>query len=325
MPGQASPAPRLLPLFGLAPAPKPPSLPEPPGSPERCIQRFACADATGRTWLLERLAPAQAPRREGLARLLCALCAADPELARLIPAYRPLADGQFVLHVAGGPDAGFWQLSPLVAHLPLPRPGYLDQTWRGQDVARLLLRLQAAGSALATPPAPGADLAAYGQALFASMAAHRPDLLARLAPLRALLDTLPALLAAQPTSLVHGDLHPLNILWGPGPQDSIRALIDWEFAGTGPALYDAANCLGCAAFEGPSALSGGFVTGLVRGLNLPPEQTRLLAAMLPATRLGWLSEWLRKGDAEMLDMELDYLEILLNLGPDRLAGIWLSC
>lgn len=329
-PDQASPAPRLLPLFGLAPALRPTVLPAPPGSPERCLKRFACADSQGRAWLLERLAPAQAPRREEIARLLSGLRAADPELARLIPAYRTLAEGNFVLQLDGGPDAGCWQLSPLVAHAPLPRPGYLDQAWRGEAVARLLARLQTAGNslpALLTPQAPCADLPAYGQALFTSIAAHRADLLPRLAPLRTFLDTLPELLSAQHVALVHGDLHPLNILWGAGPPEPgqpIHALIDWEFAGRGPALYDAANCVGCAAFEGPSGLSGGFVTGLVRGLQLSPDQTRLLAAMLPATRLGWLSEWLRKGDAEMLEMELDYLEILLDLGPDRLAGIWLS-
>lgn len=235
-----------------------------------------------------------------------------------------------MLRLEGGPDAGFWQLSPLVGHVPLPRPGYLDHAWRGEAVARLLRRLQrsqAAGSALPAPLAPCADLPAHGHELFASIAAHRPDILPRLAPLRACLDALPGLLAAQPSTLVHGDLHPLNILWGAGPQDSgqpIRALIDWEFAGTGPALYDAANCLGCAAFEDPSGLSRGFVMGLVKGLHLSPDQTRLLAATLPATRLGWLSEWLRKGDAEMLEMELDYLDILLELGPDKLASIWLK-
>ncbi len=330
----SGPARRLLPLFGLVPAPETPALPPLPGSPERCVERFACADAEGRAWLLERLAPAQAPRREQIARLLCALCAADPELARLVPAYRPLADGNFVLRIATGPDAGCWQLSPLIAHVPLPRPGYLDQSWRGEAVAGLLLRLQAAGGSLPaplTPQAPSADLPAYAHELFASIATHRPGLLPRLTPLRAHVDTLPELLAAQPVALVHGDLHPLNILWGAGPQEPvlsappIRALIDWEFAGRGPALYDAANCIGCAAFEGPSALSGGFVRGLVRGLALSPGQSHLLAATVPATRLGWLSEWLRKGDAEMLEMELDYLDILLELGPDRLSGIWLNC
>lgn len=317
-----------MPLFGLTPAPDARSLPAPPGSPERCLERFACADSGGDAWLLERLGPAQAPRREEVARLLAALCAADPELARFIPAYRQLPGGGHILRLETGPNTGSWQLSPLVDHVPLPRPDYLAHAWRGEAVATLLLRLQGAGNALHAPPAPCADLPAYAQELFASIAAHRPDLSPRLVPLRAFLATLPELLAAQPETFVHGDLHPLNILWGAGPSEpgqTIRALIDWEFCGRGPALYDAANCIGCAAFEDPSGLSGGFVTGLVRGLGLSPAQLPLLAAMLPATRLGWLSEWLRKGDAEMLDMELDYLEILLTLGPGKLAAIWSNC
>lgn len=323
---------RLLPSFGLTPCPSPRPLPAPPGSPERCLERFAMADVQGRAWLLERLGPGQAARREDIARLLSALCARDPELARAIPAYRAVPEtGNFVLCVDQPPPApspaGHWQLSPLVAHAPLPRPAYLGHAWRGAAVAAFLDRLQAAGATLTKlPTAPGADLAVYRDGLFAAMARHRPELLPRLAPLHAALDRdggLPTLLAAQGVALVHGDLHPLNILWGCGPEEPLRAVIDWEFAGVGPALYDAANCLGCAAFEAPSGLSGGFVMGLVRGLALSPEQTRLLAAMLPAARLGWLSEWLRKGDEEMLQMELDYLDILLDLGPEKLAEIWL--
>jgi hypothetical protein len=29
-----------------------------------------------------------------------------------------------------------------------------------------------------------------------------------------------------------------------------------------------------------------------------------------ASRFGWLSEWLRRGDREMLGLELDYLDLL---------------
>lgn len=311
----------LLERFGLRPG-----WPAPehalPGSPERCLERRALADATGGLWLLERLAPAQCARREELALLLEGL-ARDPVLAPVLPLWRRADSGGFVLRVGadeyGGGLAGHWQLSPLVVHAPLPRPGYLDQAWRGRAVAGLILGVQRAGAGLAELcPAPQADLPAYRDGLFAAIKGHAPGLLPRLAPLRAALTELPALLAAQPKALAHGDLHPLNVLWGPDAAEPLRALIDWEFAGGRPALYDAANCLGCAGFEHPSGLGRGFALGLVAGLfgpgGLPPALLPLLPGMVLASRLGWLSEWLRKGETDLLHMELDYLDVLLAQG-----------
>ncbi len=55
-----------------------------------------------------------------------------------------------------------------------------------------------------------------------------------------------------PLSFCHGDLHPLNIIWD---NDEIQAVIDWEFAGIKPDLFDAANYVGCAGIETPTALA----------------------------------------------------------------------
>lgn len=327
----------LLPRFGLAPGRLAPEHPL-PGSPERCIRRWAVADETGGLWMLERIAPGQVPRREALGRLLAELSATGqpaqkPALAALIPAYRGVAGGGFVLREevdcapggnSSGPVAGGWQLSPYVPGLALPRPEYLDEAWRGEALAEVILLLRRAGERLVElPPAPTADLVRYRDELFATIEhsqAHS-QLLPRLGPFRAALEQLPALLAAQPPVLAHGDLHPLNAIWG---KVSLRAVIDWEFAGARPLLYDAACCIGCAGFEHPSALGRGFVLGLILGLRrggIGAEHLRLLPGMVLASRLGWLSEWLRKGDAEMLDMELDYLDILLNTAP-ALQRLW---
>jgi len=342
MPGPTR-LPDLLPRFGLAPGRPAPELPL-PGSPERAIERFAVTDATGRLWMLERISPGQAARREALGGLLAAL-ARDPamagdidqdvDMAALIPAYRPVTTPQaapdaanlpaYVLHQSGPPHAGLWQLSPHVAGIPLPRPDYLDHAWRGQALGRALSVLQRAGAALpALPQAPRPSLAEYRDDFFRTVARHAPRLLPRLAPVRRILAPLAEALAACPSALAHGDPHPLNVIWGQKDDRPLRALIDWEFAGARPRLYDAAVVLGCAGFEHPSGLSRGFALAFVRALkegDLPSRELRTLPLVLVAVRLGWLSEWLRKNDVELLDLELDYLDILID-AQEALAKVW---
>jgi hypothetical protein len=320
----------LLPHFGLEPGRLAPEHPL-PGSPERAIERFGVEDAAGRAWMLERIPPAQAPRREELGGLLAGL-ARHPALAALIPAYRPVssleaaADApRYVLRSDEAPLAGCWQISPFVTGTRLLRPEYLDHDWRGQAVARAILALHRAGAELPRLPEPPQPcLAVFRDALFAAVARHAPELLPRLAPAQAALAELAQAQEAVPRALAHGDLHPLNIIWGAEPARPLLGLIDWEFAGTRPRLYDAANCIGCAGFEHPSGLARGFVMGLVRELRdggLPGPELGLLPLFVLVTRLGWLSEWLRKQDADMLGMELDYLDILLG-EEENLAALW---
>ncbi len=310
----------ILPRFGLAPLRQAPEHPL-PGSPERCLARWAVEDAEHRFWMLERLGPGQAARRQDLALLLEGL-ARDPDLGSLVPAYVPLRDGPgHVLRVAEGPLAGHWQVSPFVPGAPLPRPAYLDQAWRGQALGGVMTALRRAASAWPEiPAAPAPPLPDYIRDLLGTLRRRRPAVAARLEPLRPALEDLPRVLAAQPVVLAHGDLHPLNVQWGFGPDAPLRAVIDWEFSGAGPLLLDAANCAGCAGFEHPSGLFRGFVPALARACA-PREFLGLLPAMVLATRFGWLSEWLRKNDRHMLDMELDYLDILAA-NQERLAGVW---
>ncbi|MCM0756710.1 aminoglycoside phosphotransferase family protein [Desulfovibrio aminophilus] len=314
----------LIPSFGLIPGRLRRDIPL-PGSPERCRERLAVEDAEGRLWMLERLAPGQAARREEVAALLDALAARGDDLRGLIPAYRPLArGGGHILRVEDGPRAGDWQLSPCVRHAPLPRPGYLDDAWRGAAAAGFLLALEQTSRGVAVPPAPVPPLSAYIRDLTATASARNPGLGARLEPALAALADLPEIEASLPQSLAHGDLHPLNILWGPDGGGPIRAVIDWEFAGARPPLTDAANCLGCVGFEHPSGLGRGFALGLMRELRrggTPEASLARLPVLVLASRFGWLSEWLRKRDREMLDMELDYLDILTS-ERDRLAALW---
>ncbi|HEU6437310.1 MAG TPA: phosphotransferase [Nitratidesulfovibrio sp.] len=320
-----------------------------PGSPERCLSRTAVQDDNGRLWMLERLAPAQVPRREAMGALLMQLADPDvsgPELAALTPAYLPVENGDLrhVLQADTPPHTGYWQLSPFVHGAEPPRPDYLDHAWRGRAVAALLLALHRAGDNLPAglPPAPVPPLPAFIAGLHEAVARRLPEAARRLHPVRDALEALPDVLAAQPVVLAHGDAHPLNLIWTPcgdgdgippasEPLAALRGVIDWEFAGAQPLLYDVANCMGCVGFEHPSGLGRGFAAGFTTALRegvtpyglagMPADTLRHLPLMVLASRFGWLSEWLRRNDRDMLEMELDYCDILLH-HRQRLAEMW---
>ena len=95
----------------------------------------------------------------------------------------------------------------------------------------------------------------YIKTLVGQIERHEPVLFLEIQPILAFLenrfmkahDTIPAVFC-------HGDYHPLNVIWSP---EDIRAVIDWEFSGYKPEIYDVANMIGCrekvvAAFTGPA-------------------------------------------------------------------------
>ena len=47
-------------------------------------------------------------------------------------------------------------------------------------------------------------------------------------------------------AFAHGDYHPLNVIW---TKAGIAAVIDWEFSGLKPEMYDAAILVGCLAWS----------------------------------------------------------------------------
>ena len=123
-----------------------------------------------------------------------------------------------------------------------------------------------------------------------------------------------------PTGFCHGDYHAVNIIWGAA---TIHAVIDWEFLGVKPELYDAANMLACLGIEDPAALEGDYVRdfiGTLKGSGLfAAESFRVLPDLMIGLRFAWLSEWLRKNDEDMIQMELDYFEILKERREDLAA------
>lgn len=303
----------LLPQWGLEPGRFRPDIAL-PGSPERCLKRAALADAQGSVWVLEQLRPGQAEARQRLGLLL-------EFLAReldFVVAYRPLQRGGFVLAAEGA----FWQLAPYVAHAPLPRPQYLEEAHRGASMGRCLVRLQQAGG-----HAPGElldhglHLPGYVYDLVQTLADHAPAVFPRARALAEGLASFWEIWDTLPRAFCHGDSHPLNALWDDA---QVVALIDWEFCGVRPRLYDLANCLGCVGIEEPWFLKRGFAMGLVESVReelLVAEDAQLLPELLLAIRFAWLSEWLRHKDKALISLELDYMELLAR-SLDRLKDVW---
>ncbi|MGE4296417.1 MAG: phosphotransferase [Desulfovibrionaceae bacterium] len=285
------------------------------GSPERSVWRTVVADADGASWVVERLHPGQAARREAVGALLAGLAARG---LGVVAPYRAAPDGAFCLAHAGAA----WQVSPFVAGEELPRPGYIWDAGRGEAVGGVLGALAAAATGLGAGLAGGPALPGYVDGLMAVLAAREPGVHARCAAACRCIAPLCEAWGELPHMLAHGDLHPLNLIWQGGLP---VALIDWEFAGPRPELYDAANCIGCVGVEDPAALAKGFVPAFVAALRdlgvLRPDNAQWLMPLVVGLRFAWLSEWLRRRDREMVALELDYLDLLAERAP-ALVRAW---
>jgi len=305
----------VLECWGIAPARVRLDIPI-PGSPERSLGRNVIEDGAGRLWLLERLDPRAAARKQEIAEAVAFIGTRMAE-AKPYLAYEP---GRFVLER----EDFAWQVSPYVSGLALDRPGFAFEAWRGGVLAGLAARLREAVKDMPN--------AASGQVLpldrfigdlTEKVRLREPALFVRLGPaVGTLREKLFPRLAALPKAFCHGDFHPLNMIWsGTG----VEALIDWEFCGPRPEMYDAALLVGCLGMEDPRALEGGLVRELVSGLRAragyAAESWQVFPELVLALRFAWLSDWLRRGDAEMVDLETVFIGLLCG-GRAALERAW---
>jgi homoserine kinase type II len=238
----------------------------------------------------------------------------------LVHPYMRTAEGRHIVQ-----DEGFlWQASPYVQGVPLDRPGYAFDQWRGTAMADFLIDLRrASGSLHELLSSPPFSILNHIDVLMGQIRIRVPGLVDRLAPVAAFLQKRLAHVHDNlPRAFCHGDYHPLNIIWS---ENAIQGVIDWEFSGIKPEIYDAATLIGCLGMEIPDALTGPGVMEFVR--KLKAEQVfsetswRVLVEMTIAIRFGWLSEWLRNHDEEMIELEMVYMHLLMDHADD-LVGLW---
>ena len=289
----------------------------PAGSPERSLSRTVVEDAGGRCFVLERVASRTVGRKREIAATLDWL--ASRGLAG-VHGYLRNGQGDHLAKAAGG----FWQASPFIEGVELNRPGYLLEAWRGEALARFLVEMR--GTSEGIPfgrPGRPFSIAEFTRDLMAKMARHAPGRAAAVRDVYGWLEeSLFPVHDRLPVAFCHGDPHPVNVIWGEG---AIRGVIDWEFSGTKPEIYDAALVVGCIGMEDPGGLAGPMALSFIGELRASGRFDASGFAVLPefvaALRFAWLSDWMRKKDGEMVEMETDYLRLLLD-GRERLRQAW---
>ncbi len=282
------------------------------GSPERTLSRVVMEDIRGRRFLVEQFDPVKQALRDRVAQAVDFLVIHG--LTRVVP-YRKTVRGEFLPVFEGA----CFQVSEFLDGTPLKRPDYLASAAMGKNTARFLAQMADA--------APGMEnhvsfsrfsIKNYIHELFKTMKIHDRPVHDRFLPVLDFLESefMPAHDQLR-LSFCHGDLHPLNIIWD---NDEIRAVIDWEFAGIKPDLFDAANFVGCAGIENPNGLGMDMVMRFLAELHrtdvISDMGWRFFPEYVLALRFAWLSEWLRKKDHEMIDLEYAFMRILVDHMPD---------
>lgn len=287
------------------------------GSPERSVWRSVLETRDSQLFVLEKIPSRVYDRKRRIIRTLEAL---HNRKMPHVPRYLRDSDGEFIPLI----DHGLWQLCPFVAGVELNRPAYALDEWRGEAAAAFLTRLHRTCSPdcmdFVTPPFSIAD---YSRALYTTLYREASTVAACYRPFMDHLEEhLFPLHHRLPNHFCHGDFHPLNIIWG---AESIKAVVDWEFCGSKPEAYDLANLLGCLGMEDPQSLNGPFVHRLVGRLKRSgifcDESWNTLPDLVLAIRFAWLSEWMRKKDQSMVQLEADYMSLLLTVRSELIA-VW---
>ncbi len=288
------------------------------GSPQRSEFRCVVECADRRLVILETIRGKDCSHKQVIIDRLDAL--SHQGLSDIHP-YIRTAGGRHIIQL----EDLFWQASPYVTGIPLDRPGYEFDRWRGEVMADFLVSLRKASwnlpDRLLTLPF---SILGFIDALMAQIRLREPGLVEALTPVTDFLQKrLGHVHGLLPVAFCHGDYHPLNMIWS---GTSLLGVIDWEFSGTKPENYDTATLIGCMGMEIPDALSGPLVTAFIRNLKaaqlLSATSWGVLVEMIIAIRFAWLSEWLRNRDTEMVELETAYMHLLMAHADD-LMELWI--
>jgi homoserine kinase type II len=289
----------------------------PDGSPERTLFRVVFEDIRGECFVLERIPDSAYHAKMRIIQSLEFL--SGKGLARITP-YRADGEGQPIRKT----DRGLWQLVPFIHGVPLDRETYLYEGWRGDVLSGFLIELREKSRGIPFFQLEKRfSIKSYIRTLVRQIDKHAPGLVPRILPVLAFLEEqFMSVCDALPVSFCHGDYHPLNIIWG---KQDILSVIDWEFSGIKPEIYDLANMVGCLGIEHPSSLARHLVKRLIARLKAADLYSDVswqhLHEFIVAMRFAWLSEWLRKDDGEMIGLELDYMDLLIQ-NRDVLIREW---
>lgn len=287
------------------------------GSPERCDFRIVVEAGRGDLYIFENITDRVRERKKQIAACLDAL--AGQGLKEVSPYLKSAGGECLILH-----ENAWWQIQPFVEGIALDRPAYAFEGWRGGVMAEFLLDLHRCGARCDfSGDRTAFSLPSYVRRIVGDMRARDPAHVFRVeAAVQFLNEGFMNIYEELPIAFCHGDYHPLNIIWS---DEGIKAVIDWEFCGWKPELYDAANMVGCLGMEHPQTLDSDCVLNFLARLReaglYQDLSWKYFLELIVANRFGWMAEWLRKKDFEMIEMEGDYLAVLLQQ-KDYFKDLW---
>ena len=287
------------------------------GSPERCEFRIVIEDQDDRLFICEKISNTAYEHKMRIIKTLEFLVRKD---LRFIQPYIPNKKREYIARN----NHELWQLTWFVDGVPLRRPQYVFHRWRGTVLANFLIKLNKKSPGIDHVfPIQSFSIRDYIYELIATIGIHEPELRISINPMiRFLEKSFMGVHDKLPQSFCHGDYHPLNIIWS---TNGINAVIDWEFCGYKPEIYDVANLVGCIGMEDPKSLVGDLIAELIQRLRQAKLFSDLswqyLLEFMVALRFAWLSEWLRKSDKEMIKLEQVYMRLLME-NKEKLIHSW---
>jgi len=287
------------------------------GSPERTLHRAVIEDEDHGLWVLEAIFPHSGEHKLLISKTLAYL---RGEGIGTVHPYLSNHDNASIARY----ENEHWQIRPYVEGTPLPRPSYVLDRWRGKACADFLLDLRdkARDIPFFEQERPF-SMTRFIDEMSVTMERYSPETRKGLGRAFDFIEQeFVGVHDTFPVVFCHGDFHPLNVIWS---EDNIRSVIDWEFLGPKPEVYDMASLIGCVGFEEPAGLTKGLVMELILHMKkaavLSNQSWEYLAEWVVAIRFAWLSDWLRRRDQEMVDLEVAYITLLVDNRRD-LKDAW---
>ena len=275
------------------------------GSPERTDFRVVLETKDGRLYLLENFSQKILKTKEKIIDVLEYL---ENKNLEKINNYIKNKDGQYIMEFAGK----FWQVQKFIISQDLDRINYIFEGWRGEVLAEWLIDFRNKSQNIIIKDQKVFSLKDYVYQIFKDVQEHDPEIIPRLRPIIDFLESdFMDNYNKLPVAFCHGDYHPLNVIWS---KDDIKIVIDWEFCGFKPEIYDIANLVSCVGMENPECLNRGLIIEFIKEIKsaniIQDISWQYLIDSMIALRFAWLAEWLRKDIPEMVNLELDYMHLL---------------
>ena len=287
------------------------------GSSERTITRMAVEDYHNKFYVLEKISPRSYPKKEKIIGYLESLSKKGQDK---VPKYHKSFEGKYVVYFNGE----YWMIRDYVNGQELPRPQFVYDYWRGNVLAHYLVDLRNASEEI-KPDEDKFSLVDFIKRHIEHLQRNSfkmEDKLNR--SYKYLEGNFFKIYDQIPETFCHGDFHPLNVIWG---KNDIVSVIDWEFCGYLPECYDVANLIGCVGMENPKALLSELVLEFVDCLRsqdfLSDDDWEYVVDFILALRFAWLNEWIRKKDHVMVNLELTYMNVLID-NKSMILNDWLK-